>query len=106
MSRYLFVMWEGGGNVPPQLVIVRRLIDRKHHVRVLTDPCLKAAVEATGAEMVSFSRAPHRLDRSPASDFVRDWEARTPIGEFARTRDRAMIGPAGDYAADVLADIE
>ncbi|HET6964750.1 MAG TPA: glycosyltransferase, partial [Acidimicrobiales bacterium] len=106
MSKYLFVVWEGGGNVPPQLGIVRRLVERKHQVRVLADPCLKADIESVGAEMVSFSRAPHRLDRSPASDFVRDWEARTPIGEFARTRDRAMIGPAGEYAADVLAEID
>ena len=106
MSRFLLVLWEGGGNVPPQLGIARRLLARRHQVRVVGDPCLEADVLAAGADFVPFTRAPHRLDRSPESDFVRDWEARTPIGEFARTRDRAMIGPAADYAADVLAQME
>src|SRR6476469_8261927 len=106
MSRILFVLWEGGGKVPPQLGIARRLLARGHRVRVLGDPCLEADVRAAGAGFLPFTRAPHRLDRTPASDFVRDWEARTPIGEFARTRDRAMIGPAAHYAADVVAAID
>jgi UDP:flavonoid glycosyltransferase YjiC (YdhE family) len=106
MSRFLFVLWEGGGNVPPQLGIARRLLARRHQVRVLGDPCLEADVRAAGADFAAFTRAPHRLDRSPESDFVRDWEPRTPIGQFARTRDRAMIGPAADYAADVVAAVD
>jgi UDP:flavonoid glycosyltransferase YjiC (YdhE family) len=106
MSRFLFVLWEGGGNVPPQLGIARRLLTRGHRVRVLGDPCLEADVRRGGADFAPFTRAPHRLDRSPDSDFVRDWEARTPIGEFARTRDRAMMGPAADYGADVVAAID
>ena len=106
MSRFLFVLWEGGGNVPPQLGIARRLLTRGHRVRVLGDPCLEDDVRSAGAEFTSFTRAPHRLDRLPESDFVRDWEARTPIGEFARTRDRAMMGPAAAYAADVIAAID
>lgn len=105
MSRFLFLLWDGGGNVPPQLGIARRLVARGHHVRVLTEPSLQREVAATGARFVPLSTAPHRSDRSPASDFVRDWEARTPIGEFARTRDRVLIGPAGLYAADVLAEL-
>jgi UDP:flavonoid glycosyltransferase YjiC (YdhE family) len=106
VTSFLFVLWEGGGNVPPQLGIARRLLTRGHAVRVLGDPCLEEAVNAAGARFVPFTRAPHRQDRSPASDFVRDWEARTPVGEFGRTRDRAMIGPAARYAADVRAELE
>ncbi len=79
---------------------------RCHRVRVLGDPCLEADVRAAGADFAPFTRAPHRLDRSPASDYVRDWEPRTPIGQFARTRDREMIGPAADYAADVVAAVD
>jgi hypothetical protein len=37
-KRFLFVFWEGGGNVPPQLGLVRRLVSRGHEVRVLTEP--------------------------------------------------------------------
>lgn len=105
MSRFLFLLWDGGGNIPPQLGIARRLVARGHQVRVLTEPSLEPEVTAVGASFVALTRAPHRYDRSPDSDFVRDWEARTPIGEFARTRDRVMIGPAVRYAEDVLAEL-
>ncbi len=105
MSRFLLLLWDGGGNVPPQLGIARRLMNRGHDVRVLTEPSLEREVTAVGARFVGLTAAPHRSDRSPESDFVRDWEARTPIGEFARTRDRVMIGPATRYAADVLAEL-
>jgi UDP:flavonoid glycosyltransferase YjiC (YdhE family) len=106
MSRHLFLLWDGGGNVPPQLGIVSRLVGRGHEVRVLGEPSLERDVTATGASFVSLDRAPHRYDRSPESDFVRDWEARTPIGEFARTRDRVLIGPAALYARDVLGELD
>jgi len=105
MSRFLFLLWDGGGNVPPQLGIARRLVARGHQVRVLTEPSLESEVTAAGASFVALTSAPHRYDRSPDSDFVRDWAARTPIGEFARTRDRVMIGPAARYADDVLAEL-
>lgn len=105
MSRFLFLLWDGGGNVPPQLGIARRLVTRGHQVRVLTEPSLEPEVTAAGASFVVLTSAPHRYDRSPDSDFVRDWAARTPIGEFARTRDRVMIGPAARYADDVLAEL-
>ena len=45
---YLFVTFEGGGNVPPVLGVARRLAARGHDVRVLTEPCLRAAVERRG----------------------------------------------------------
>jgi UDP:flavonoid glycosyltransferase YjiC (YdhE family) len=105
MSRFLFLLWDGGGNVPPQLGIVRRLVARGHAVRVLAEPSLQPEVASAGASFVSLSAAPHRFDRTPSSDFVRDWEARTPIGEFGRARDRVMIGPARLYADDVLAEL-
>jgi len=30
-------MWDGGGNVPPELAVARRLVGRGHAVRVLGD---------------------------------------------------------------------
>jgi hypothetical protein len=32
---FLFVVWAGGGNVPPQLTLARRLATRGHAVRML-----------------------------------------------------------------------
>ena len=103
--RFLFVMWEGGGNVPPQLGLARKLVARGHQVRVLTEPSVRQDVLATGASYRSFTRAPHRQDRSPGSDFVRDFDARTPIGALAATRDRVMFGPARAYAEDTMEEI-
>jgi MGT family glycosyltransferase len=105
-KRFLFVMWEGGGNVPPQLGLAHRLVQRGHDVCVLTEPSLEADVTSIGARFMSFTRAPHRRDRSVASDFVRDFDARTPLGAFAAVRDRVLLGPAAAYAQDTMAAIE
>lgn len=103
--KFLFVMWEGGGNVPPQLGLARKLVERGHRVRVLSEPSIEQEVCAIGCEFAPFKKAPHRLDRSPASDFVRDWEAMTPFGAFGRVRDRVLLGPALAYAIDTLNEI-
>jgi UDP:flavonoid glycosyltransferase YjiC (YdhE family) len=103
--KFLFVMWEGGGNVPPQLGLARKLVERGHRVRVLSEPSIEQEVCAIGCEFGPFKKAPHRLDRSPASDFVRDWEPMTPFGAFGRVRDRVLLGPALAYAIDTLNEI-
>jgi hypothetical protein len=49
MSRFLFVMWEGGGTGPPELAVARRLVARGHSVHVLGDPTLEGSARAVGA---------------------------------------------------------
>jgi UDP:flavonoid glycosyltransferase YjiC (YdhE family) len=71
---YLFVTWEGGGNVPPVLGLARRLAERGHDVRVLAEPCLRTPVEEAGARFVPFTRHFTRTDR--AEDFIGDSAAR------------------------------
>jgi MGT family glycosyltransferase len=102
--RFLFVLWEGGGNVAPQLGLARGLVERGHDVRVLTEDCLSGDVAAAGARFEPFATAPNRASRS--EDLIRDWEARTPLGAFARGRDRVMMGPAADYARDTSAALD
>ncbi|MCW2971101.1 MAG: hypothetical protein JWO23_2228 [Solirubrobacterales bacterium] len=102
--RFLFVLWEGGGNVPLQLALVKGLADRGHDVRVLTEDCLSGDVAATGARFEPFVEAPNRVSRS--EDLIRDSEARTPLGAFARARDRVVMGPAAAYAHDTRAALE
>ena len=53
---YLFVTWEGGGNLPPVLGLAQRLIARGHKVRVLSEPCLRNTIESLGAEFVVFKK--------------------------------------------------
>jgi UDP:flavonoid glycosyltransferase YjiC (YdhE family) len=105
-KRFMFVMGEGGGNVPPQLGLARALVSRGHDVRVLTEPCVEEDVRATGASYVSLTKAPHRSDRSRDSDFVRDFEAKTPIGALAAFRERVIFGPARAFAEDTTAEIQ
>lgn len=99
--RYLFTMWEGGGNVPPQLALARRLAQRGHDVRVMSDQCNAAEVQAAGCAFVAYTRAPSRADKSAASTLLKDYEARSPLQAFLVFRDQLMIGPALAYAQDV-----
>lgn len=47
---FLFVVWDGGGNVPPVLSLGRGLADRGHRVRVLAPPSLEGRIRAAGLE--------------------------------------------------------
>jgi MGT family glycosyltransferase len=99
MTDILMTTWDGAGTTPPLMSVAKALVDRGHAVRVLADPVLRPDVEATGANHLSWDRAPHRATPDLDSHFVRDWEA-GPEG-FARMRDNLAVGPAAAFAADV-----
>jgi len=105
-KRFLFAHWEGGGNTPPTLAIARRLVDRGHEVRVLSDFCNQEEVKATGASFFAWKRIPPRLDKSAASDPMKDWEVRSPLALIARVRDRIFVGPALAFATDLLEELD
>ena len=105
MTELLMTTWDGGGTTPPLMSVARALVARGHRLRVLADPVLRADVEATGAEFVSWTRAPHRRKRGYGDHFVRDWCA-DPAEGFARMRDALALGPAAAYAADVREELE
>ena len=103
---FLFTHWEGGGNTPPMLAVVRRLVARGHAVRVLSDPCNRAEVQAVGAAFTSWTKAPHRADKGPETDPIRDWEFASPIAVMGRLRDHLFFGPSLQYAQDVIDTLE
>ena len=105
MSNYLFALIDGGGAVPPALSVAGALVRNGHDVRVLGDPVLRAEVEAVGARHIDWTTAPLRHERSKDADIVADWQARTPLGAMARTRDGFMVGPAAEYAQDTLDEL-
>ena len=105
MSNYLFALIDGGGAVPPALSVAGALVRNGHDVRVLGDPVLRAEVEAVGARHIDWTTAPVRHERSKDADIVADWQARTPLGAMARTRDGFMVGPAAEYAQDTLDEL-
>ena len=97
--------WEGGGNVTPILIVVRKLVTAGHDVRVVSDACNRRESEAAGARFLGWSSAPSRADKSPDSDILRDWEA-PPGPESLRVLvERIMCGPAEAYGADLLAEL-
>ncbi|MFC1643206.1 glycosyltransferase [Myxococcota bacterium] len=105
-SRFLFVLWDGGGSVPPQLVVARRLVQRGHRVRMMAPRVLRHRVEATGCCFVPYVRAPEHDSRSREHDLLRDWEAWSSIGMLRLVRDRLAVKPALPFAQDVLAELE
>jgi MGT family glycosyltransferase len=105
MTELLMTTWDGGGTTPPLMSVARALVARGHGLRILADPVLKTDVEATGAEFVSWTRAPHRQQRNYGGHFVRDWSG-DPAEDFARMRDALALGPAAAFAADVREELE
>jgi MGT family glycosyltransferase len=103
--RFLLAMWEGGGTVPPELGVARRLLARGHHVHVLGDPTIEARARALGCGFAAWRRAPHRTTLDPAEDLVKDWELANPLVGIRTFRDRFMADPAGDFAQDTLDEI-
>ncbi len=93
MARYLIATWDGGGTTPPVMSVTRALVKSGHDVRVMADPVLRPDVEATGATHVPWKRAPHRTTHALETDFLRDWETRSPTGDIQRVIDRLMFGP-------------
>jgi MGT family glycosyltransferase len=99
-KRFLFPMWEGGGTIPPQLGVARRLLERGHRVHVLADPTVEDDARAAGCTFSPWRRAPHRTTLDPADDLLRDWEVSNPFAMLKRVRDVFVATPAADYAAD------
>jgi MGT family glycosyltransferase len=104
--RFLFTVWEGGGTLPPELGVARRVIERGHHVHVIGDPTIAARVEELGCGFSPWRRAPHRTSLDPSQDLLRDWEIRSPLTMLRNARDQFMAGPAALFAADTTETIE
>jgi hypothetical protein len=102
---FLFVMWQGGGNVPVQLGVARQLAEGGHRVRVLADPAVEEEARAAGCEFSAFRLAPHHNLRSRKDDIFRDWEQRTRLGQIGRLFETVSFGPARSYAKDVLDEV-
>ena len=102
---YLVALVDGGGTVPPELGVVRRLVERGHEVTVLADDSMHADVEATGASFRPWVAAPNKLSRRPEHDPWREWECTSARQRFARIVDHQLVGPAPGYAADVAAAV-
>jgi MGT family glycosyltransferase len=104
--RILVVGWDSGGGVEAVQTVVRRAVQRGHRVRVLGTEGLRSRFESAGASFRVYRYAPDNDCRSAETDIVKEWEARTPLGGFARVRDRVMFGPAREFCRDVTEELD
>jgi UDP:flavonoid glycosyltransferase YjiC (YdhE family) len=102
MTRFLLCTWEGGGVIPPELGLAKRLIARGHQVRVLACPAVEEAAKAAGCEFSPWVTAPKKHSLSPDEDVLRDWEFKSLFKLFEHALDVFVCGPAGKFAADTL----
>ena len=104
--RILVAGWDSGGGVEAVQTVVRRAAARGHQVRVLGTEGLRDRFTSAGASFRVYRYAPDNDCSSAEADLVKDWEARTPIGEFTRVRDRVMFGPARQFCRDVAEELD
>lgn len=105
-KNYLFTTWEGGGNIAPVITVARKLLQRGHRVRLMSDEANREDADAAGIAFSPWQEAPSRPDRTPASCPIRDWEAANPQEGILRLLDKIMFGPALEYARDLIAELE
>jgi MGT family glycosyltransferase len=86
--------------------IAAELLARGHGVRVVGPQCRRQSYESLGACFEAYEHAPEHDAGARETDIVRDWEARTPLGAFARMRDNLMFGPAVAFAREVDAAVK
>lgn len=101
-SSFLFTVWAGGGNVPPQLALARRLTARGHTVRMLAPAVLRERIEAAGVGYEPYRDAPEHDESVPERSLVRDFGRRSPLGAVAAARDNLLAAMTRPIAADVL----
>jgi MGT family glycosyltransferase len=104
--RILVAGWDSGGGTEVVATVVAKAVRRGHQVRVLGTAGLRDRFEAAGAEFALYRYAPDNDTSSPDTDLVKDFQARTPLGAFARVRDQVMFGPARQFCRDVMSELD
>lgn len=96
MRRFLLVTLDAAGNWPPEIALVRALVERGHHVRVLSNRVHAAQIAAAGAEFLPYEVA---LERDPT---IRRDE--TPQAEMARFLEDVFMNPR--FGQAMLAEVK
>ncbi len=100
--KFLFTTFEGGGHVPPALLVARRLIENGHEVLLVSDEANRSQASRQAVPFRTWTRAPNRPALGGRDDPLDDWRARWPPSVVRAVCDAVICGPAGLYAADTL----
>ena len=95
-GHFLFVTWEGGGNVPPVLGLAKALVGRGHTVTVLAEPCLETRIRDVGCRFLPFTDHLTRTSRDEV--LLADWKAASAPGALRETIKCLMFGPSQTIA--------
>jgi MGT family glycosyltransferase len=98
--RVLFTTYEGGGHVPPALIVAARLAERGHDILFVSDEATRPAAVQAGLAFRPWRRAPNRTAGGRRDDPLADWKARTPFGVVRQVCDAVMCKPAAAYGRD------
>jgi len=60
MASFVFVTWNGGGNVTPALGIAHALVERRHRVAFLGEETQRERIETAGLAFTAYRRRPNR----------------------------------------------
>ncbi len=102
---FLIATFEGGGAVPPFIELARRLVERGHSVRLMSDACNRVEALASGARFAPWTRAPSKIARAREFDHFHDWAAATPFEGIKAVFDAQLTGPALAFAQDITAEL-
>ena len=100
--KFLFTTFEGGGHVPPALLVARRLIENGHEVLLVSDEANRPQAARQAVPFRTWKRAPNRTSLGARDDPLADWRARWPPSVVRAVCDAVICGPATLYAADTL----
>ena len=99
---FLLCMWEGGGTVPPEIGLARKLIARGHVVDVLGDPTIEAEARQAGCGFLPWREAPSVKERKPEAALVRDWEHKSVSQTLHEYVETFLCAPAARYGRDTM----
>ena len=105
-STFLFALWAGGGNAPPQIALARRLAKAGHRVRVLAPAVLRERIQSAGLDFEPYHSTPEHDEADPLRGLSRDFEHRSPLAAAKAGRDHIFVDLAEPVTSDVLAILE
>lgn len=101
-GRFLLAAIDGGGTLPPGLGLAGELVRRGHTVEVLGDPTAEKSARAAGCGFTAWPTAPRIDTIADQTALIHQLESGNPLRQFAAARDRILVGPAAQFADDVV----
>jgi MGT family glycosyltransferase len=101
-GRFLLAAIDGGGTLPPALGLAGELVRRGHSVEVLGDPTVEKSARAAGCGFTAWPTAPRIDTIADQTALIQELESGTPLRQLAAARDRILVGPAAQFADDVV----